>query len=169
MEISIESARDPSSAIYSNISQGSEEIPGDVKQEAIDLFFRLTRAAEEKDLIKADMSNSVIFFRNEIEKVQCALADYTGSSLYERGAASLLNQDSLRVHGMLLQLIKSFSSEGFEDTCVDTEMTNIDDWSVDDPNEFSEDEEDEKEPEEYREIDSQIDDIADAVLDLFDY
>jgi len=37
-EISIESARDPTSAIYSNISQVNDEIPGEVKQEAINSF-----------------------------------------------------------------------------------------------------------------------------------
>jgi len=152
-EISIESARDPTSAIYSNISQVNDEIPGEVKQEPINSFCRLSRAAEETDIVKADMANSVLFFRNEIEKVRCALADFTGASMYERGATSLLKQDCLRIHGALLQLTKSSS--------IDTEMTNIDDWAVDDPNQYIEDEEGEKEPEEYIEIDSYMDDFDD--------
>ena len=68
-----------------------------------------------------------------------------------------------------MQLTKSFYIEGFEDTSVYTEMTNIDDWAVDDPNEYIEDEEGEKEPEEYIEIDSQMDDFDDKVLGFFDY
>jgi len=90
------------------------------------------------------MAYSVLFFRNEIDKVRCALADFTGASMYERGATSLLKQDCLILHGVLLQLTKSSS--------IDTEMTNIDDWAVDDPNGYIEDEEGEKEPEEYIEI-----------------
>jgi len=107
------------------------------------------------------MAYSVLFFRNEIDKVRCALADFTGASMYERGATSLLKQDCLILHGVLLQLTKSFSIEAFEDTSVDTEMTNIDDWAVDDPNQYIEDEEGEKEPEEYIEIDSYMDDFDD--------
>jgi len=169
IEISIESARDPTSAIYSNISQVHDEIPGEVKQEAIDLFCRLSRAVEERDLVKADMANSVLFFRNAIEKVQCTLADFAGASVYERGATSLLKQDCLRLRGVLLQLTKSFSAVGFEDTSVDAGMTNIDDWAVDDLDEYIEDEEGGKDPEEDIEIDSQVDDFDDEVLDLFDY
>jgi len=73
--------------------------------------------------------------------------------MYERGATSLLKQDCLRIHGALLQLTKSSS--------IDTEMTNIDDWAVDDPNQYIEDEEGEKESEEYIEIDSHMDDFDD--------
>jgi len=47
-EISIESARDPTSAIYSNISQVNDEIPGEVKQEPINSFCRLSRSGGDR-------------------------------------------------------------------------------------------------------------------------
>eukprot|EP00794_Sanderia_malayensis_P001386 gene1384-1526_t len=109
--IDIEKAKDSSSDIYGNTLFEDTCVPAEVKQESIDLFFRLTRAEEEQELVRAEMANTIQFFKKEKEKVLRASTEFRGNSLYERGAISVLKKELKILVDVLFCLTQAFSSE----------------------------------------------------------
>ena len=109
-EIDMEMAKDRASDLYSNIShQGNASVPADVKQEAIDLYCRLTRAEEEKVLLKLEMANTIKFYKEEQEKILLSSAIYNGDSLWERGAVAILNKEFKILTETISRLVASFA------------------------------------------------------------
>eukprot|EP00794_Sanderia_malayensis_P001882 gene1882-2128_t len=109
--IDIEKAKDSSSDIYGNTLFEDTCVPAEVKQESIDLFFRLTCAEEEQELVRAEMANTIQFFKKEKEKVLRASTKFRGNSLYERGAISVLKKELKILVDVLFCLTQAFSSE----------------------------------------------------------
>lgn len=121
-EIDIDNAKNYSSDLYSKLSHHQMgHIPVEVKQEAIDMYCRLKRAEEEQCLLESEMTNTVIFYSKERDKILQTLQVLCSDTLFDRGAVSLLSKHLKVLNHMLECLLSSFGGIIDIDIVVDCE------------------------------------------------
>ena len=148
-EIDVNEAKDHNSKIYANCANEHTNIAEEIKQEAIDLYSRLMRAEEEKELARSEMINTMQFYSEERQKVLMASLIYTGDTLFDRGAFALLKKEYIVLSNTLTNLSHSFECKKFDDALKDDEKVSYSEGEEEDNNVTGA--------------------ITDEILELFDY
>ena len=105
--LSIQEALDPT--ILSKMLHPHSSVPSKTRQDLIDAHIQVQRACEEVEMLKAEMGNMVIYFKERCKTLQDSIQLFkTREYAFGRGGLSLLKSMYLHTDSNLQNCVKLF-------------------------------------------------------------